>query len=559
MKQGQNLLGDCLINEGVLTRERLEEALNAQKKDKGKQGLLGETLVELGYCSEDDLARVIAKRAGVPLVSLESFTVDPAAVATMSVDSARRYRALPIAYESDKLVMAMRHPTDLMAIDDLRILTGHDITPVFAPDSELEAAIDRYLLTDMEFEQVEEDELQADDITSGSEGTGDNPAVQLANMILSQAVNAKASDIHIEPYDKNVRIRFRIDGVLHDMLTPPRRMHGSLISRIKVMANMDIAERRKPQDGRMSLKIEGRTVDFRVASLPTSFGERLTLRLLDRTGSVISLEELGISSEVLDRFRQVIKLPYGMILVTGPTGSGKTTTLYAAMEVVDRSEKNVITVEDPVEYRMEGISQVQINTKAGLTFTAGLRSILRSDPDIMMVGEIRDRETARLAVESAMTGHLVLSSLHTNDAAGTISRLTEMEIEPFLTASSLKCVVSQRLVRVLCNHCKEPYEICRSDVENVNDFPWEQDTGSMTLYRPAGCMRCSNTGYRGRMGVYELLFASEAVQQLTLDRKPAGEIKKAAVAEGMITMWQDGMKKVKKGTTSLEEVLRVVV
>nr|WP_204615448.1 ATPase, T2SS/T4P/T4SS family [Desulforadius tongensis] len=562
----KNFLGTWLVKEGVVTEAQLEEALNNQAVNKNNRGLLGKTLVQMGYCSEEDIARVIAKRAGVPFVSLENYPVDTAAMALLSPEIIKRYKALPIAFSDDgRLIVAMQQPTDIMAIDDLRILTGYDITAVFATDSELEAAIEKYSLGKLDFEQAgdepaaEDEPAPENDIFPGRQESEESPAVQLANMIISQAVAARASDVHIEPYENYCRVRFRIDGVLHDMMQPPRRMHAPLVSRIKVMANMDIADRRIPQDGRTTLKMEGRTIDIRVASLPTSYGERLTLRLLDRANKIITLEELGVAPQVLDKYRQAINLPYGFILVTGPTGSGKSTTLYASLSALDKTEKNIITVEDPVEYRIDEINQVQINPKAGLTFASGLRSILRNDPDIIMVGEIRDRETAKIAVESAMTGHLVFSTLHTNDAAGTITRLTEMGIEPFLTASSLVCVLAQRLARVLCPNCKKPYELTRDQLQNIPDFPLSSGKEPVKIYRPGGCMRCSYTGYRGRTGIYELLMVTENIQRLILERKSSKEIKKAAVAEGMVTLRQDGLEKVKQGITSLEEVMRVVL
>ncbi|MEW5952891.1 MAG: ATPase, T2SS/T4P/T4SS family [Bacillota bacterium] len=558
-KQINNFLGARLVADGIISQGQLDDALSAQNMEKGKRGLLGKTLVRLGYCTEDDIARAIARRAGIPFISLETYTVDAAAVATIPIEVAKRYHALPIAFEGNRLVVVMQQPYDIMALDDLRILTGYDIKPVIAPDSELDAAMEKYSRAGLGFEHEVDDEAPVEDAGVEMDESGERPAVQLANMIIAQAVGAKASDVHIESYEKYLRVRFRIDGVLHDTMQPPRRMHASLVSRLKVMANMDIAERRIPQDGRMSLRLEGRNIDIRVASLPGSYGERVTMRLLDRSGSIITLEQLGIDPAILSRYKESIKLPYGFVLVTGPTGSGKSTTLYASLAAVDKVAKNVITVEDPVEYRMEGINQIQINPKAGLTFASGLRSILRSDPDIIMVGEIRDKETARIAVESALTGHLVLSTLHTNDAAGAVSRLTEMEIEPFLTASSLACVMAQRLVRKLCSNCKASYVMTRQELEAVPGFPLQEGEDKIILYRPSGCMRCSNTGYRGRLGVYELLNVSEKIQRLTLERKSAREIKDTAVAEGMVTLRRDGLLKVRQGITSLEEIMRVVL
>lgn len=557
----QDFLGARLVKSGVITEQQLDEALRSQNLKRGEKGLLGRVLVRLGYATEDDIAKVVAEAAGVTFVSLESYSVDAAATSTISADAAKRYKALPIAFEGDRLVVVMQHPTDILAIDDLRVLTGFEIQPVVAADSELEMAINKYAQSSVGFEQAsEEDVTVAEDRFATTDEDMSKPAVQLANVVIAQAVNSNASDVHIEPYEKTLRIRFRIDGVLHDVMQPPRKMHASLVSRIKVMSNINIAERRVPQDGRMTLRIEGKTIDVRVASLPGSFGERLTLRLLDRSSKMITLEELGIFPEMLKRFKEVVKTPYGFILVTGPTGSGKSTTLYASLAAVDSVGKNVITIEDPVEYRMEGINQIQINPKAGLTFASGLRSILRSDPDIIMVGEIRDKETARIAIESALTGHLVFSTLHTNDAAGAISRLTEMDIEPYLSASSILCIMAQRLARVLCPECKQSYVMDRQSAERIPGL-WKDGEESIKIYKasPDGCLRCSNTGYRGRMGIYELLFVTERIQRLTLERQSAGEIKKVAVSEGMLTLRQDGLAKVRRGVTSLEEVMRVIL
>jgi len=555
MKFTKSFLGQTLIDENVITEEQLAKALNSQKNNKG---FLGKILVDLGYCKENDIARIIAKKEGVPYVSLENYIIDPAAVATLPPDAFRRYKVLPLSFSDNKLVMAMQQPSNIIAIDDLRILTGHDIKPVVVPDTEMEAAIDRYTRANMEFEHIADDEPVDGDVTDDLDEGESKPAVQLANMIISQAINDLASDIHIEPYEKYMRIRFRIDGVLHDIMQLPVKLHPSLVSRIKILANMNIAERRIPQDGRTALKIEGRLIDARVASLPTSHGERLTLRLLDRSAKMITLEELGVEPETLVKYRQIVNQPYGCILVTGPTGSGKTTSLYASLFTLDKKAKNIITVEDPVEYRMDDINQIQINPKAGLTFESGLRSILRSDPDIIMVGEIRDKETAKLAVESALTGHLVLSTLHTNDASGAISRLTEMGIEPFLITSSISCIIAQRLARMLCPNCKETYQVTREELLQLADFPLADGEETVTLYKPVGCMRCSNTGYRGRSGVFELLVITDQIQRMTLTRSSAREIRKAAIEEGMVTLRRDGMLKVKRGLTSLEELMRVV-
>jgi type IV pilus assembly protein PilB len=554
-------IGALLLESGEITKEQLDEALKHHREQakKGRRGLLGQTLVELGYCNEEAITRAIARQAGVELVSLDKVEVDPAAAALIEPDTARRYRALPIGFDKGRLVVAMMHPNDIVTLDDLRLLTGYDIKPVCVSDSELNGAIEKYYssTTDVEEEFEEEAvEEEAEEHTFVAE----KPAVQLANLILNQAVRKGASDVHIEPQDKRLRVRFRIDGVLHEVMQPPQRLQASLISRIKVMAGMDIANRLIPQDGRTTMKVDGRVIDFRVASLPAAYGEKLTLRLLDRNARLITLQELGFPADQLAKFEKVIAVPYGCILVTGPTGSGKTTTLYAVLLELNSPEKHIITLEDPIEYRMDGINQIQVNNRAGLTFATGLRSILRNDPDIIMVGEIRDRETARIAVESALTGHLVFSTMHTNDAAGALTRMGDMGIEPYLTASSVVAVLAQRLVRLLCRNCREAYTLQRDELlAAVPDFPIADGESRVTLYRPSGCLRCNNTGYSGRKGVYELLIVSDAIRQLTLQRRSAGEIARQAVSEGMVTLRQDGLQKVKQGITSIEEVLRVIV
>lgn len=554
-------IGHLLVESGSITREQLKKALEIQEsaRNNGERKLLGQTLVDLGYTTEEQVTRAMAVRAGVEYVSLESYKVDSAAAALIDPDSARRYRALPIGFENERLVVAMFDPNDILAIDDIRLISGYEIKPVCVAGSELKATIDQYARSTTAMEETEEEQEQPVETEEMQPVSVGKPAVQLANMIFSQAARDGASDIHIEPQEKSMRVRFRIDGVLHEVMHPPYRLYPPLVSRIKVMANMDIANRRIPQDGRTSLKIDQRTIDFRVASLPTAHGEKLTLRLLDRTAQLITLSELGFPESKLKLFRKMINTPHGCVLVTGPTGSGKTTTLYAALAELNQVEKHIITVEDPIEYRLPGINQVHVNPQAGLTFATGLRSILRNDPDIVMVGEIRDRETARIAIESALTGHLVLSTLHTNDAAGAITRLGEMDVEPYLTASSVIAVLAQRLVRVLCRQCREEYEISKDELlSSVPDFPMAKHERRITLFKPAGCLHCSNTGYRGRKGVYELLIVSDKIKNLTLQNRSAGEIAEVAISEGMITLRQDGFLKVRRGQTSLEEALRVL-
>ncbi len=556
-------IGNLLVEEGKITREQLKKAMDLQvsAKKNGEKKMLSQALVDLGYTTEDKVTQAMAACAGVEYISLESYKIDKNATVLIEPDSARRYNCLPIGFKNDQLVLAMSDPNDILAIDDIRLITGYELKPVCIPNSELKVAIDNYsrssnIMEEDEERKEEEASLETQEVEAVAAG---KPAVKLANMIFIQAVRDGASDIHVEPEEKSMRVRFRIDGVLHEVMNPPYRLYPPLVSRLKVMANMDIANKRIPQDGRISLRVDKRKIDFRVASLPASHGEKLTLRLLDRSASVITLAELGFPENRLKLFRRLINTPYGCVLVTGPTGSGKTTTLYAALAELNKPEKHIITVEDPVEYRLAGINQIHVNPVAGLTFASGLRSILRNDPDIIMVGEIRDRETARIAVESALTGHMVLSTLHTNDSAGAVTRLAEMDVEPYLTASSVIGVLAQRLVRLLCTQCREEYTLSSEELlSSAPDFPLAKGETKVKFYKPKGCLRCSKTGYKGRVGIYELLVISDKIKQLTLRNSTAGEIAEAAVAEGMVTLRQDGFLKVKKGLTSLEEALRVL-
>ena len=560
-KSSGKRIGHLLYENGSISREQLQVALDAHEstRSNGEKKLIGQILIELGFTTEEKVTRAIASQAGVDYLSLEETTIDSVAASLIDPDSARRYRLLPIGFDKDRLIVAMFDPNDILAIDDIRLITGYEIKTVCVSGSELRAAIDQYGRATSAMEAGEDEEQQPIEPEEVQNIAVSKPAVQLANLIFNQASRDGASDIHIEPQEKSLRVRFRIDGVLHEVMQPPHRLYPPLVSRIKVIANMDIANRRIPQDGRTTLKIDRKVVDFRVASLPTAYGEKLTLRLLDRSARLITLPELGFPESQLKHFRKMINIPHGCVLVTGPTGSGKTTTLYAALTELNQIEKHIITVEDPIEYRLAGINQVQVNPQAGLTFATGLRSILRNDPDIIMVGEIRDRETARIAIESALTGHLVLSTLHTNDAAGAITRLGEMGIESYLTASSVIAVLAQRLVRQLCKKCREEYKVKREELLSaVPDFPVTQNEPEITLFKPVGCLQCSNTGYRGRKGVYELLIVSDKIKNLTLQQHSSGEIAETAVAEGMVTLRQDGLSKVKLGLTSIEEALRVL-
>lgn len=560
----KSYLGEQLVQAGIITNEQLKGALEQQRKNIGSAGktknALGQLLVCNGYCTEEDIARVIAKSSGAYFVTLANQAIDMSAANLITPEIAIRYQALPIGFENDKLKVAMRNPKDIIALDDLRILTGYDIITVVIPDMELDSALKQFENTSTGIDApVKEEESEQPQEPQVSDPTAEKPAVQLANQIFNQSIRSGASDIHIEPQEKKLRIRFRIDGVLHDAISPSFKLQAALISRIKIMANMDIAERRVPQDGRFTIKVDERVVDVRVASLPSVYGEKLTLRLLSRGDRLITLAELGFPEDQLQRYNKTMGTPYGFVLVTGPTGSGKSTTLYATLAKLNSPAKNLVTLEDPVERRMDGINQIQINSRAGLTFASGLRSILRSDPDIVMVGEIRDHETAKIAVESALTGHLVLSTLHTNDSAGAVTRLADMGIEPYLVSSSLIGVVAQRLVRVLCPSCKAKYVISREKVlKSIPDFPIDLDEEELTLYHAKGCISCSGTGYRGRIGVYEFMPVTESLQSLILNRASSNEIKSQAIAEGMSTLRADGFRKVKEGLTTIEEVLRVI-
>jgi type IV pilus assembly protein PilB len=562
-------LGLQLLKEGIITEAQLNEALEYQESDlrKGSKNLLGESLCSLGFCSEEDIAKVMAKKAGVPYVSLKQKPIDVLAERLISPNVAFRFKAIPIGIENDKLLVAMKNPLNIIVIDDLKLMTGYKIQPVVTTDSELNLAIKQYtnMRADLEGEEEEDQEVEnfpgspQDSVIDDGFDSSSGPIVKIVNQIFSQSLKARASDVHIEPQEKRVLVRFRIDGVLHEIMQHPIKLHRSIVSRIKVISNMDISERRIPQDGRTTLKMEGKMIDVRVASLPTAYGEKITMRLLNRSDKFITLAELGFPETELEKYHSVMKSSHGFILITGPTGSGKSTTLYATLERLNSPDKNIITLEDPIERRMNGINQVQINQKADMTFSSGLRSILRNDPDTIMIGEIRDHETAKIAIESALTGHLVLSTLHTNDSAGAIARLADMDVEQYLTASSLIGVVAQRLVRILCDQCKTEYEITREElIKNIPDFPFAKSENVVKLYKPKGCVNCNNTGYIRRKGIYEFLKVSENIQKLILTHASSQEIKNVAVSEGMITLRQDGLKKVIQGITSLEELLRVM-
>lgn len=546
-----------LMRQGDLPMTRRDELVAAGIDD--QQAV--EELVAEGTITGAQAAWARAAQAGVPFVVLSEVAVDRAAVALVPSATARRHALLPIGQEHGRLVVAMIDPADVLAIDDVRQASGMTVQPVVAERSDLLAALDRYHRADSELHDItstlqeEEQPVDATGFGMADAADEDAPIVRFVNLIVNQAVQDRASDIHIEPGERGVRVRFRVDGVLHEMQSAPKSMQQGIISRLKIMSDIDIAERRRPQDGRMSVTHDGRKIDLRVATLPTVWGEKIVMRILDTGGTQLQLSDLGLLEHNFEQYQTSYRKPYGMILVTGPTGSGKSTTLYTTLHAVSRTEVNVITVEDPVEYRMPGVNQVQVHPKAGLTFAAALRSILRSDPDVVLIGEIRDHETAQIAIEASLTGHLVLSTLHTNDAPSAITRLTEMGIEPFLVGSALDCIVAQRLARRLCGRCKEP------DTRQPEHFAaLGFDAGSSHgVHRAVGCTHCSGTGYRGRIAVHEVMTVTEEIERLTVARESTSEIARVAMGQGMRTLRQDAWLKACAGLTSVDEILRVIV
>jgi type IV pilus assembly protein PilB len=551
----QRFLTDVIVDMGLASRKQVDDALESSR-------ISGTTperaLLDNGVLSQDALARALAERYGLDHLDLGVFTVDMSAANLVSTTIAKRYQTVPVAFADKRtLLVAMADPSNVLAVDDIAIMTGYEIRVAVAPADDITNLISRLdRLEDVvgEAADVTEDTEEGAEVVALHETSEDAPVIKLVNQIVAQAVERGASDIHLAPDGRELRVRFRIDGVLHDITTVQRRMAAGVISRIKIMAELNIAEKRLPQDGRVGLKIDGRHVDLRVVTLPSVHGEGAVMRVLDKASVVVDLDKLGMADPERERFERACRETHGAVLVTGPTGSGKSTTLYAALQLVNTPEKNIITVEDPVEYEMPGLTQVQVSAKVGLTFAAGLRSMVRADPDIIMVGEIRDRETAQIAVESALTGHLVLSTLHTNDAPSAISRLIEMGIEPFLVASALDCVVAQRLARMLCPSCKR---------RTIIPAKVLQDAGyrarmELEAYEPVGCRRCGGSGYRGRLGLYEVMKVTPEIQALSLERKPAEMIRDVAVSQGMTRMRDDGLQKVRQGRTSMAEIARVI-
>jgi len=563
-------LGELLVEYGIITQECLEEALEEQNRTGGK---IGEILISRGYVTEDVLLAFLGKEHNAPYVKLSEYGKIPdEVIKTLPENVARANTLIPIEKSGDVLTVAVGDPAFLEKTDDLYIRTGLKIKPVLANEREIKEAIDKYythkgtmedILEEMETEGKgtdvellkEKEEGEASDVEAAEEA----PVVKLVNMMLSDAVKARASDIHIEPYEKSVRVRYRIDGILHEVASPPKRLQNALISRIKIMSNLDIAEHRLPQDGRIRIKLGEREVDLRVSVLPTSFGEKVVMRILDPTSLCLDLERLGFEPDVLEKYMKGINVPHGIILITGPTGSGKSTTLYTTLTLKNTPDVNIITIEDPVEYRIKGINQVQIKPEIGLTFSNGLRSFLRQDPDIVMVGEIRDAETAEIAINAALTGHLVFSTVHTNDAPGAVTRLTNMGVEPFLTTSTVSMVIAQRLMRVVCPKCKETYKVSFQKLKQLININEKDVNGQseVTLVKGKGCENCTNTGYHGRTAIYEVLIMDDDLRDLVLRREPAHVLKRTAVAKGMLTLRDAAIRKMLAGITSIDEVARV--
>ncbi len=551
-------LGQILLEQGLVTEEHLQRALEEHRNTPKS---LGRVLIDLGYIRERDLVRALAEQVGLEFVDLTEYRIDASATALLPEALCRRYRAIPIGEEGDKLLVAMSDPANVYALDDIRTITGREVRPVVATSNDVEQAIAKFSGMGDQVEALASEAAEAlDDETdlSGIEAAVEEaPIVKLVQAIMTQAASDRASDVHIEPTEKDVRVRFRVDGVLHEVMHSPKSIQGGLISRLKVMGDLNIAEKRVPQDGRVSIRVNNRTLDLRLATLPTVFGEKIVIRILDKSNALLQLSELGFLPDAFERFERSFRKPYGAILVTGPTGSGKSTTLYATLNIVNSVDRHIVTVEDPVEYRLPGVNQMQVNPKAGLTFASALRSILRADPDIILIGEVRDRETAMIAVESALTGHLVLSSLHTNDAPSAITRLIEMEVETFLVASAIDCIVAQRLARKLCDRCRDAYLPEPSELTEAG-YAREQLGELGEFFRPVGCGSCANTGYRGRIGLYEVMPMTEEIERLTVERASSETVKRVAVEQGMKTLREDGLEKARAGITSIEEIARVV-
>jgi len=566
-------LGELLTKASLISQDQLKEALRVQKETGGK---LGETLIKLGFVSEEDITECLSQQFGVPSINLQHFEIDSGVIKLIPGDVARKYNILPVNKTGATITIAMADPTNVFAMDDIKFMTGYNVEPVVASELGIKAAIDSYYGTtsSLELKKVMEDLQTAEsadlevleedeemDVSQLADSAEEAPVVKLCNLILTDAIKRGASDIHIEPYEKEYRVRFRIDGILYEIMNPPLKLKDAMTSRMKILAKLDISEKRLPQDGRIKLKIKledkNKELDFRVSVLPTLFGEKIVMRLLDKDNLRLDMTKLGFEPESLARFEEAIFKPWGMVLVTGPTGSGKTNTLYSALSKVNSPEVNIMTAEDPVEFNLPGINQVQMKEQIGLNFAATLRSFLRQDPNIILVGEIRDFETAEIAIKAALTGHLVLSTLHTNDAPSTINRLMNMGIEPFLVATATQLIAAQRLVRRICGSCKEAVDMTPQAVGNLGYK--KEEVGTFTIYKGRGCEKCNNTGYKGRVGLIEVMQIDDDIRDLILAGGTAIDIKKKAIENGMITLRRSGLIKIKEGMTTVEEVVRETV
>lgn len=559
-------IGGLLLKRGSITQEQLDTALAFQKEKNIK---LGMALTRLHIIKESALLQILSEQHGVPAIKISEFTIDSDVIKVISAEVAEKYNVLPIALKNSTLIVAMTDPSNIFALDDLKFLTGYRIEPFVASDEAIMTSIDFYyqtatstdsLLSEFEDADVEHIDISDDvDLSELAQESEDAPVIKLVNAVLSEAVERGASDIHIESYEKSFRIRYRVDGTLSEVMKPPLKMRNAIVSRIKIMSKLDIAERRLPQDGRIKLKMgKNREMDYRVSVLPTLFGEKVVMRLLDKSNLQLDMTKLGFDDQQILDFKDAIYKPYGMVLVTGPTGSGKTTTLYSALSELNKVTENISTCEDPVEFNLEGINQVQIHEDIGLNFASALRSFLRQDPDIILVGEIRDFETAEIGIKAALTGHMVLSTLHTNDAPGTINRLLNMGIEPFLVSSAVNLILAQRLARKICQDCKEPTAKLSEDML-AKLGPVPEGFHEATLYKGRGCDTCKGTGYKGRIALYEVMPMYEPIKELVLQGASAIEIKREAISAGMQTLRQSGIQKMISGVTTLEEVLRASV
>jgi type IV pilus assembly protein PilB len=563
MAVGAARLGDMLVKATLITKDQLQKALQQQETSGGR---IGSNLVKLGFISEDDITSFLSRQYGVPSINLSHFEIDHNVIKLIPSEIAQKHQVIPINRTGNVLTVAMADPSNIFAIDDIKFMTGFKVEPVVAAETSIKNAINKHYDSSGMVEDIMKnfDDKDIEALKEGDDGVNvaelgqaaeDAPVVKLVNLILTDAIKKGASDIHIEPYEKSFRVRYRIDGVLYEVMQPPTRMKAAITSRVKIMAQLDIAERRLPQDGRIKIKIGGREMDYRVSTLPTLFGEKVVLRLLDKGNLQLDMTKLGFEPQALTDFESGILMPYGMVLVTGPTGSGKTTTLYSALNRLNTTETNIMTAEDPVEFNLPGINQVQMKAEIGLNFAASLRSFLRQDPDIIMVGEIRDYETAEIAIKAALTGHLVLSTLHTNDAPSTISRLLNMGVEPFLVAASTNVIVAQRLARRVCQQCKEPAPVPPQVLVNLGFSPEEAKT--VVPVKGKGCMACSETGYKGRVALYECLVIRENIKEAILQGASVIELREIGRKNGMKTLREAGLQKLREGMTSLEEIMRV--